>query len=132
MTDDVVQKLEDAFVNAMSDEQACAYAGIVKQTLYNYQEENPEFLDRKQQLKLRPDIKAKQTIVNSLGEPSHAWKWLERRDQDFKPVSKVEHAGSVDINDSMDKMSDQEKIGLKAFREARRKRIEEESKKLDD
>ena len=125
-------KLEDAFVNAMNDIQACAYAGISTRTLSRYEKENPEFSQRKQQLKLRPDIKAKQTIVNSLGEPSHAWKWLERRDQDFKPVSKVEHAGSVDINDSMDKMSDQEKIGLTAFREARRKRIEEESKKLDD
>lgn len=128
MTKDVIQKLEDAFVNAMSDEQACAYAEISKQTLYNYQTENPKFVDRKQMLKMRPDIKAKQTIVAHLGDPTHAWKWTERRDPDFKPVSKIEHTVEMTEGESIT-MSDEEKDALEKLRIARRKRIELQAKK---
>jgi hypothetical protein len=130
MTKDVLQKLEDAFMNSFSDQQACAYAGIGEATLYNYQKENPEFVERKQQLKMRPDLKAKQTIVGSLGDPNHAWRWLERKDPEFKPTTKIEHAGEIGVN-SKDSapISDEEKAALEALHIARRKRIEKESNK---
>lgn len=126
-----LQKLEDAFMNAMTDEQACAYAEIGTSTLYNYQNQNPEFVERKKRLKLRPDIKAKQTIVSSLSSPANAWRWAERRDPDFKPVTKVEHAGSVEVIDTEEAMSDEEKAAVEALRAARRKRIESTVQKME-
>lgn len=127
---DVLQKLEDAFTNAFSDEQACAYADICPSTLYNYQKRHPEFLERKVQLKLRPDIKAKQTIAKALGDPNHAWRWLERRDPEFKPTSKLEHAGSIEVADLTINMSPEEIDALAKLSVARRKRIEQQSDQI--
>lgn len=47
MTEDVVQKLHQAFCVRATDEEACAYAEICKSTLYNFQVENPGFMDKK-------------------------------------------------------------------------------------
>lgn len=130
LTPEVLNKLEDAFLNAMSDEQACSYAGISKQTLYNHQMANPEFVDRKEMLKMKPDIKAKVTIVSHLGDPVHAWRWAERRDPDLKPVSRIEHSGSIEVSDLTEEMGPEEKQALLVLRAARRARIEAESKKI--
>lgn len=126
----VLQKLEDAFSNAFPDREACFYAGISPTTLYNYQEQNPEFVERKEALKLSPNLSARKTIVNSITDPNHAWRWLEKKDPEFKPTSKVEHSGSIDVADLTENMSDKEKVALLALRAARRERIEAESKKL--
>jgi hypothetical protein len=80
-----VNKLEEAFALGCSDEEACFYAGISKQTLYNFQNKNDEFLDRKSLLKQRPVLKARQSVVNSLEKnPMLALKFLERvRKEEF-------------------------------------------------
>lgn len=130
----VLQKLEHAFSYAFSDREACLYAGIVPQTLYNYQNKNPEFLERKQALKLSPNLKAKQTVVASLGNPADAWKWLEKRDPEFKPAYKIKniHSGSIETRlITLENMSEGEKQALRALRDVRRKRIEDESDKMD-
>ncbi len=54
MTVETVNKLEEAFMLGCTDEEACFAANISKQTLYNYQDKNPEFIDRKETLKSRP------------------------------------------------------------------------------
>ena len=77
----VVQKLEQAFSNDLTDLEACLYAGISKGTLYNYQNENPEFLNRKEILKNALSLKAKNVLAKSINEGNEAdakW-WLERR-----------------------------------------------------
>ncbi len=130
MTKDVLTKLEDAFTNAFSDEQACSYAGISIMALFRYETKHPQFRERKAMLKKRPDIRAKQTIVSNLGNPSDAWRWLERRDPEFKPTSKLEHAGTIEVADLTANMSDEEKVALATLSAARRKRIEAESDKI--
>jgi len=96
MTPTTVQKLEDAFSYGMSDERACAYAGISKQTLYNYQKEHPEFIDRKQMLKLTPDLRAQKTLVANLDNEASARWWAEHKMTDeFANKSKVEMSGEV-------------------------------------
>jgi len=55
MTLAMVNKLEQGFINGLSDVQACRYAGISRTTLFNYQEEHPEFINRKEEL--REDVK---------------------------------------------------------------------------
>lgn len=66
MTELTVKKLEEAFALDTSDEKACFYAGISRQTLNTYQNLHPEFLDRKNELKARPILKAKANLLNAL------------------------------------------------------------------
>lgn len=76
----IVKKLEDAFVLGCTVEEACFNAGISKQTYYNWTEENPELLDRFEQLKQSPILKARKTIVKALeNDPKLAMKFLEKK-----------------------------------------------------
>ena len=126
-TEEVVKKLEDAFSNAFNVSEACFYAGVSRQAYYDYINENPKMADRFAEFSSRPGMKAKRTVVNSLGDPNHAWKYLEKRDPDFKEVKKIEHTVET-INENM---SQAEKDAIDLLKEARRKRIEEDSDKLE-
>lgn len=66
MTPDTVKKLEEAFLMGCSDLEACLFADISKQTLYTYQDKNPEFIDRKRMLKENPVMKARQTVLEGV------------------------------------------------------------------
>ena len=115
-------------MNAFTDEQACFYAKISVDALYDYQKANPEFTKRKQDLKDSPTMKAKQTVVKALENSQDAWKWLEKRDPDFKPTSKIE----IDTPDSAEVVrSPEEKELLKQLKDASRKRIEANSDKME-
>jgi len=59
-TDELVEKLEAAFLMGFTDAEACLYADIDKQSLYNYCEKHPEFSTRKEELK-----KSLRTVVKS-------------------------------------------------------------------
>lgn len=84
----VLKKLEEAFSNGASDREACFLANISLQTLYNYQEKNPEFVERKEDLKnsikYQAKLKIKQAIDREKKPETAKW-FLERRDKDFKP-----------------------------------------------
>jgi len=79
MSKETITKLEEVFALGGSDSEACFYANISKQTLYNYQKENPEFVDRKEALKEKPILKARQTVVKALDDPKDAQWFLERK-----------------------------------------------------
>lgn len=81
MTIDVVNKLEQAFSMGCSDVEACLFADISKQTLYDYQAKNPEFVDRKERLKERLILKARTVIADALNrKDENTAKWyLERK-----------------------------------------------------
>ena len=79
MTPEILNKLEEVFGIGGSDKEACFYANISHQTLYNYQEKHPEFVERKEALKERPILKARQTIVRALENPQEAKWFLERK-----------------------------------------------------
>lgn len=85
-------KLEQAFAIGCNDKEACSYAEITEHQLYYYQNEiNKEFAVRKAELKEKPILKAKQTIVKSLDDPTHAKWYLERK-------VKNEFGNSIEIN----------------------------------
>lgn len=87
MTPDIISKLEEIFALGGSDEEACFYANIGKSTLYNYQKDNEEFVERKEALKETPILKARRTVIKSLEEPNHAFRFLERkRRSEFGPT----------------------------------------------
>jgi len=92
MDEITLQKLEGAFANDATDEQACFIAKISKQTLYNYQKEHPEFIDRKQALKSMVTYQAKYNLKELIysqekeleKERIEASKWiLPKREKDI-------------------------------------------------
>lgn len=91
VNDIVLQKLEEAFSLGCTDLEACLYANISKSTLYNYQNEHPDFLERKEELKEKPILKARTTVVNALKDPNHAFRYLERK-------KRKEFGQQLDIN----------------------------------
>jgi len=127
---DTIQKLEDAFSNSFPDREACFYAGVSPTALYEYQKKNPEFAERKESLKLKPNMVARKTIVEALKNTNDAWRWLEKKDKDFMPTSKLEHGGSVEVVSNRN-LSKGEKEALKLLRVARKQRIESESDKME-
>lgn len=78
-TPETISKLEQVFAMGGTDLEACSYADVSKSALYNYQEANPDFVERKEMLKERPFIRARQTIVKALDNPRDAQWFLERR-----------------------------------------------------
>ncbi len=66
MTPIVIAKLEEAFSLGCSDREACFFADISCQALYNYQLKNPEFVERKENLKERPVLLARACVVKAL------------------------------------------------------------------
>ncbi len=91
MTPETISKLEHAFMLGCSDLEACLYANIGKSTLYNYQDANPEFVERKEQLKENPILLARTSVVNKLSEDADlALRFLERRKKDeFSPKQEM-------------------------------------------
>lgn len=70
-----------------TDLEACLHADISKQTLYNYQRANPEFVDRKDKLKQNPFLVARTTILKGLGDDHrHALDFMKVKKKDeFSP-----------------------------------------------
>jgi hypothetical protein len=94
LTPETIQKLEEAFALGCTDLEACLYAGISKSTLYNYQEKNPKFVERKEELKETPVLLARTTVINSLKKnPDMAMKYLERKKKDEFSL-RVENTGA--------------------------------------
>lgn len=82
MTPETIQKLEYAFMMGCTDAEACLYAEIGKSTLYLYQENNPEFIERKEQLKdnlkLRSRFNLGESITVERDVDNSKW-YLERK-----------------------------------------------------
>lgn len=95
--DAVLHKLEEVFALGGSDAEACLYANISTSTLYNYQKDNPDFLERKNELKQTPILLARQTVVKSLKtDINSAWKMVERKDPDLHPKQQIDHTTKGD------------------------------------
>ena len=79
VTPEVLAKLEQAFGMGCSDKEACLYADISMDALYNYQNRRPDFAEWKALLKEKPVLKARNTVVTSLSDPETAKWYLERK-----------------------------------------------------
>jgi hypothetical protein len=66
MTEEVIRKLEDAFVWGCTDLEACSYANISSTALYDYQVDHPGFAERKEVLKNSIKMRAKRVISKSI------------------------------------------------------------------
>lgn len=97
MTKETLDKLEMAFMNSFTDEEACLYAGIHSDTLYKYCTRNPDFSRKKEALKNKPSMKAKLNIVrriNSWDEKDVDQRRLERKNKrEFSKQENIELTG---------------------------------------
>lgn len=76
----VLRKLEEAFAYGCSDLEACFYADISKTALYEYQKDHPEFTERKELLKEKPILMARQSVIKAMQKDGNlALRYLERR-----------------------------------------------------
>lgn len=84
MNDATLKKLEDGFLLGLSDREACIYADIAPQTLYNYCNDHPEYLERKELLKENLKMQAKINIAHEIkSKDTDTSKWyLERKAKD--------------------------------------------------
>lgn len=98
MNDATLNKLEYAFAKGMSDREACLFADISGQTLYNYCNAHPEYFERKELLKEMPKVKAKINIVEGIenGDTELSKWYLERKAKDeFSTKQDVDVSGSL-------------------------------------
>jgi len=95
MTDATVNKLEQAFSLGCTDVEACLYAGISRTTLFNYTKKNPEFVNRKAELKESLVLKSRTVIKKALdADDEMTAKWyLERKKKDeFGTKTNIENS----------------------------------------
>ena len=92
MTPETITKLEQAFAIDASVEEACSYADISRNTFYEWLKRNPQYQDRIAELRERPVLKARQTIVKALDNPQHAqWYIARKRKKEF--AERIEQTG---------------------------------------
>ena len=100
MTDETVRKLEEAFMMGCTDIEACLFAGIGRQTLYDYCSAHPEFSDHKETLKTNPAIKARNLLYRALESGEADMKtaqWMVEK-YDGKARQSLELSGGLKIS----------------------------------
>lgn len=119
MTDEVVGKLKQAAALDASVEEMCFYAGIHKDTYYEWMRKNPQLSDEIEALRNKPILKARETVIGGLDKDPHfALSYLERkRKNEFSTKSITEHQGQVAIGGPI--TEEQRKIAEKYEEELR-------------
>lgn len=98
ITEEIVQKLEEAFLQGLSDREACIYANIAPSTFYDYCSSHGEFSERKELLKENLKMKAKMNLARSIedGNMTQSIWYLERKCKDeFSQKQEVELSGEI-------------------------------------
>lgn len=82
-TEEVVNKLENIFKVGGNVEEAISYAGISKQTYYNWIEADESFLTKMESARHYADIVAKNVVIDAIVKDrdlgTAKW-WLEKRE----------------------------------------------------
>lgn len=103
VTPEVLLKLEEVFALGGSDKEAMLYANISSSTFYKYQDEHPEFKERKEELRETPVLLARRTVVKSLADDTNsAWRYVERKDEGLNPKQTIDHTTKGEKIDNSD------------------------------
>lgn len=79
VTPEVIRKLETVFAMDGTVEEAIFYSGISRSTYYDWVKAHPDYSDRFEQLRQRPVLKARETVIKDLVNPSGAQWYLSRK-----------------------------------------------------
>lgn len=87
-----VGKLVAAFNNAYNITEACQYAGIHRDTYYDWLTTQSGFSDKMAEAQSAINRKAKEVVVKAIneGDANMAMKYLEKRDPEFKSKADVD------------------------------------------
>lgn len=110
ITGPVIDKLDYAYSIGCSDPEAATYAGVSLSCLYRYLNDHPEYRDRREALKKKPVLEARETVLQSIrsGDPVTAKWYLEKQaPEDFGSRAEltVNHAGGLTIEDRREALS---------------------------
>lgn len=95
------KKLEEACALDCSIREICFYVGISIQTYYDWKAKYPKLFERLDALRMKPILKARKAVENSLSDPDKAFQYLGAKMKDefsAKTISKVE--GDLGITES--------------------------------
>ena len=95
MTEEVLQKLEEAYTMDFNDREACFHAGIAISTFHHHKEKNQEFCNKVEVWKNDIKRRSKKLLhlaINS-GDVSTAKWWLEKKAPE-EYSNRVEHTGA--------------------------------------
>jgi len=135
ITKDILNKLEQAFAYCYTDEEACLYVDISPRTLYNYQDKNPEFVQRKELLRKTPNLHAKEVLVKNIDNNLDQSRWWAKNKMgsEFSETQKVEHSGNIgDESGFYEEDEDMENKISEGYRDNMQKRIMKKAKDKKD
>ena len=115
MIQETLDKLEQAFVNGCTIDEACLFAGITKPTLYTYFKENPDYRERVDTLRHHPKLKARFNIVKEIEDGKvETSKWyLERKAKDeFSLRQEMTGAEGKDLVIKITSYGDQDTLSM--------------------
>lgn len=104
MTPETIAKLEEAFLIGCTDAEACFMAGISQSAFYRYQENHPEFKDRKEALKENTAIQARREVLEAISNHDGVmvrWYLEKKKPEEFtaRQDIRIEGAGTLTIQD---------------------------------
>jgi len=102
----VVAKLEEAWALGYSDAEAASLADTNKSSLCRYLQSHPAVVQRKEQLKERPVLAARSTLLKAIqgGDGDLALKFLERKRRDeFATRSEISETSHIVVQTADDK-----------------------------
>ena len=95
-------KLQQAMATDMTIQEACTFAGVKKQTYYNWLKTIPNFAERMDEARSVSGIRAKTTIARNLDDVDTAKWYLENRQRDlYSKKEVVATDNSADILSSL-------------------------------
>ena len=93
-TPETISKLEQAFSVGCTDVEACLLANVSNSALYNYQQANPDFVERKERLKESLSLKSRLVIADKLNKDDvDTAKWYLERKKKNEFSTKIETGG---------------------------------------
>lgn len=93
-TDEVVKKLEEAAALDCTIEEMCFYAGISKQTYYDYLKADPALSDRLAALREEPVLAARKTIIKAIQTDKGTAAWYLERKRKKEFAERKEHTAA--------------------------------------
>lgn len=109
MTDETVSKLESVFKLGVTDQVACTYAGISRETYYSHLEKNPLFSDKIASAKDYARIAAGSVVMDAIIKQKDVqtakW-WLEKK-YPTEFGQQANNAVNVQVNNFIDKKKEE-------------------------
>lgn len=114
LTNDVVKKLEEAFKYDFTIDEACYYAGISRESYYNYCEKDKTFLTKMDAAKAFVAMAAKKNVARAITDENsieNSWKYLQKRQPDlYSEKQKIETNSAVTLEEVLKSLEEQEDV----------------------